>query len=457
MYDLVIIGSGPGGYEAVLTAVRKGLKVALVEKDKLGGNCLNRACIPTKYYAVGSHTIEKLPVFSKYGIQIEKRGISFAEAFKGKNDVISKLRKSFLKLLKSAKVDTVKGEGFIIDANKVFVRGKEEKILETKNILIATGSRPTKIGNIEPDNVDILTTDYFMEELDNLPERLLIVGGGVSGCEIASIASRYGSKITVVELQDRLLPNPTVSRQISSMLLRKFKRLGIDVRLESSIKDIQKLDNGLRVVLSNDEVLEVDKILLSVGRVPNSEIDNIGIQKDKRGFIKVNQFLQTNYPNIYAVGDVINTPMLAYTAQHEAKVALHNILNPSYMKTPKYEPLPYAIFSAYEIGYIGENEETAKDKGIDIEIGQYTYTFNEKAADEYETDGLVRLIFEKGSKKLIGGYILGYNASELIHEIQLMMKAGYTAEEVHEHIYFHPSYSEIFSFASYDVAVGRLF
>ncbi len=457
MYDLVIIGSGPGGYEAVLTAVRKGLKVALVEKDKLGGNCLNRACIPTKYYAAGSHIIEKLPFFKRYGIEIENRGVSFKDAYEGKNEVIYRLRKSFLKLLKTAKVDTIKGKGFITGEKEVLVKGKEEKILKTKYILIATGSKPTKLGNLTPDNEYILTTDYFMEDLDKLPDRLLIVGGGVSGCEIASIARRYGSKVHVVELQDRLLPSPSVSRFISNMLLKKFKKLRIEVHLKTSVKDVEKTNNGLRVILSNGEVIEVDKILLSVGRVPNSEVDNLGIQKDERGFIKVNQYLQTNYPNIYAVGDVINTPMLAYTAQHEAKVALYNILNPNKKKTPIYEPLPFAIFSAYEIGYVGENEDTAKEKGIEIEVGQYTYTFNEKAADEFETDGVVKLIFEKSSKKLIGGYIVGYNASELIHEIQLMIKAGYTVEEVHEHIYFHPSYSELLTFASYDIAVGKLF
>lgn len=458
MFDLIILGLGPGGFEAALTALRKGLSIAVVEKDKLGGNCLNRACVPTKYFWIGAHYIEKLNILDEYGIHITDYQIDYSKAWEGKEKNISFLRKSISQLFKAKKVPIYKGEGKIIDRNKVEITKEDgtKEIIEGKYILIATGSKPIAIGNLVPDGKYILTTEEYMDNLKELPESLLIVGGGVAGCELGYISSRYGTKVHIVEIKDRLLPVPFISMEVSKFIMRKFKQLGIKYYLETTIKDFSIKENKINVSLSTGETLEVDKILLSVGRKPNSDIDTIGIEKDERGFIKTNEFLLTSMDNIYACGDVVNSPMLAHVAMYEAKVAVHNIISGNSKKVD-YSLIPSAIFTALEVGHIGLTEEQAKEKGIETLTGYFPFMYNDKAVDEHEKEGFVRLVFEKETKKIIGASIVGSSASELIHIIQLAIKNQMTAEELHEFIYFHPSLSEIFSYATYDVAVGKLF
>ena len=458
IYDLIIIGMGPGGYEASLTALRKGLKIAIVEKDKLGGNCLNRACIPTKYFRTGAHFIEKLSYAENYGIDVQIDNLNYSKAWERKEKAIGFLRRSLENLLKSKKVPVYKGVGKIVDKNKVEIHKEDKSIerIEGKYILISTGSKPSSVGNIIPDGKYVMTTEDYMDRLKDLPEKVLVIGGGVAGCELSYIMNKYDTQVYIVELMDRLLPSKIISPEISRYLLRKFKKLGINVFLNTTVESYDLENEKINVKLSNGDEIIVDKILLSVGRKPNSDIDDIGIEKDEKGFIKVNQYLQTNYENIYAVGDVINSPMLAHVAQYEAKVAMHNILNKN-KKSPDYSLVPWAIFTAYEIAHVGLNEQQAKEKGIETITGYYPYTYNEKAVDESESEGFVRLIFEKENRKIIGGYAVGIEASEIIHEISLMIKYSFTAKDVHEYIFFHPSLSEIFAYASYDVAIGKLF
>ena len=458
MYDLIILGFGPGGYEATLLALRKKLKVAIVERDKLGGLCLNRACIPTKYFWNGAKQIEKLKKLDNYGIDIYDFSISWTKAFEKKNEAIKGIRKGLRQLLKTKKVSVYKGTGKIVDKNKVLVKKKDgtEEIIEGKNILIATGSIPSSIGGIEIDEDKIISTDYLLGKMDKLPESMLIVGGGVAGCELGYILSVYGCKVYIVELMDRLLPSKSIAKDISKYLLRKFKSLGITTYLNTTVKNYEKTENSIIVNLSNGEQLEVEKIMLSVGRKPNTEdIDSIGIEKDKRGFIKVNEYMQTNFNNIYACGDIVNSPMLAYISSLEGKTAVKNILGEK-VKID-YSNIPYAIFTAYEIGTVGLNEEEAKEMRINTVSGIYTYSYNEKAVDELETEGFIKLIFEKETKKLLGGYIVGVSASELIHILEMAIKNGYTAEDLHKLVYFHPSLSELIPFASFDIAEGKLF
>ena len=459
MFDLIIIGMGPGGYEATLTALRKKLNVAIVEKSKLGGNCLNRACIPTKYLRSGAHSIEKLSKLKAYGIDIKDYSIDYKSAFENKEKSIGFLRKSLEQLLKSKKVPVFAGKGKIVGQNQVEVSypdGKKE-IIEGKNIIIATGSYPASVGKLIPDGNYIITTEDYMEKLDTLPESMLIVGGGVAGCEIGYIAKTYGCQVYITELQDRLLPSEIISPEISKNLLKKFNSIGIKTFFNTAVEDFSIEEGKVSVKLSNGETLKVDKILLTIGRKPNTQdVDTIGIEKDEKGFIKVNNYLQTNFENIYAIGDVINSPMLAHIASYEAKIALHNITSQD-KTAPDYTLTPWAIFSGYEIGHVGLNEETAKKQGLEVISGYYPFTYNEKAVDELEPEGYVRLYFEKNSKKIVGVDVVGIGASEIIHQIAVFIKEGYTADKVHEFIYFHPSLSEIFAYASYDIAVGKLF
>ncbi|WP_457639984.1 dihydrolipoyl dehydrogenase [Persephonella sp.] len=457
MYDLIIIGTGPGGYEAILTALRMKLNIAVVEKDKLGGNCLNRACIPTKYYRAGAHLIDKIPVVDKYGIDLNLNSVSFKKAKEGKDKAISFLRKSFAQLLKAKKVPVYKGTGRIIDRHTVRIikdSGETEDI-QGKYILIATGSVPSSVGSIVPDGRYILTTEDFMENLEELPENLLVVGGGVAGCEIAYIASKYGSKVTVVEIKDRLLPIPSVPAEVSRLVQRKFKALEIQFKLGTYVEDYKVEKERIRFKLSSGEEIEAEKALLSVGRKPNTDIEEIGLEKDERGFFKVNEYLQTSVDSIYACGDVVNSPMLAHVASYEARVAVKNMFGEK--EKVDYSVIPWAIFTAVEIAHVGLSEDEAKEKGIETVSGYYPFTYNEKAVDELETDGFVRLVFEKNSKKVIGGTVVGIEASEVIHTVAYAVKQNMTAQQIHEFVYFHPSLNEILLYATYDVAVGKLF
>ncbi len=459
MFDLIIIGTGPGGYEAIMTALRMGLNIAVVEKDKLGGNCLNRACIPTKYFRTGAHLVEKLNVMNEYGILLSDYKLDYTKAWEGKEKAVGFLRRSLEQLLKAKKTPVYKGVGKIIGKNKVEITkldGTKETI-DGKYILIATGSVPVSVGNIKIDGEYVLSTEDYMDKLISLPGRVLVVGGGVAGCELGYIMNKYQTEVHIVELMDRLLPSPIISKEISRFLQRKFKKLGINTYLNTTL-DEYKIENGeIRCKLSNGEELTVDKILLSVGRKPNTHsIDSIGIEKDEKGFIKVNEYLQTNYDNIYACGDVLNSPMLAHVASYEARVAVNNMFNKDKEKVD-YSLVPWAIFTAYEIAHVGLNEEQAKEKGIETVSGYYPYTYNEKAVDEHESEGFIRLIFEKNSQKIIGASVVGIGASEIIHEVAFAIKNGYTAKELHEFIYFHPSLSEIMIYATYDIVVGKLF
>ncbi len=458
MYDLIILGTGPGGFEGALTALRKGLNIAVVEKSKLGGNCLNRACVPTKYFWVGAHTIEKIPVLSEYGIDIQKYSVDYKKAWEGKEKNISFLRKSIAQLFKAKKVPVYKGEGKITGKNTVEIKKEDGTVeyIEGKYILIATGSKPIAIGNLIPDGDYILTTEDYMDRLKELPESILVVGGGVAGCELGYIMRSYGVDVHIVELKERILPVPFISEEAARYIMRKFRQSGIKTYLKQTVEDYQIKDGKVYVKLSDGEELVVDKILLSVGRKPNTDIDSIGIEKDERGFIKTNDYLQTNIENIYACGDVVNSPMLAHVAMYEAKVAVNNIVNGNHKKAD-YSLIPSAVFTALEIGHIGMTEEQAKERGIETVTGYFPFMYNDKAVDEHEKEGFVRLVFEKNSKRIIGATVVGVSASELIHILELAIKKKMTAEEIHEFIYFHPSLSEIFAYATYDVAVGKLF
>lgn len=458
MFDLIIIGMGPGGYEATMTALRMGLNLAIVEKDKLGGNCLNRACIPTKYYRAGSHFIEKLSKAKKYGVDLAVENISFSQAKKGKDEAIGFLRKSLMQLLKAKKVPVFKGTGKIIGKNKVQIQ-KEDGSKETikgRYILIATGSVPSSVGGLVPDGNYIITTEDFMERLEDTPERLVIVGGGVAGCEIGYIASVYNSDVTIVEIKDRLLPVSSVSMEVSRHLQRKFKKLGINFYLNTYVASHTIENEKVKVSFSDGSSITADKILLSVGRRPNTnDIDTVGIEKDEKGFIQVNEYLQTNIENIYACGDVVNSPMLAHVASYEARLAVKNMFGRK--EKADYSLIPWAIFTAFEIAHVGLSEEEAKERGINVVTGYYPYTYNEKAVDELENEGFVRLVFDKNTKKVIGATIVGIEASEIVHIMAYAIKNGMTASEIHDFVYFHPSLSEIFLYTTYDVVVGKLF
>jgi len=442
-----------------MTALRMGLNIAVVEKGKLGGNCLNRACIPTKYYRAGAHFLEKSSKAENYGIDLSINDISFTKAKEGKDKAIGFLRKSFAQLLKAKKVPVYRGKGVVIDKRKVRVEKEDgtKEIIEGRYILIATGSVPSSVGGIVPDGKYILTTEDFMEDLDRLPQHLLIIGGGVAGCEIGYISALYGTKVTIIEIKDRLLPIPAVPQEVSRLLQRKFKKHGIDFKLGVYVKEYRIEDDKVRFTLSDGTQITADKALLSVGRKPNtSDIDTIGLEKDERGFLKVNEHLQTSVENIYACGDVVNSPMLAHVASYEARVAIKNMFSDKKEKVD-YSVLPWAIFTALEIAHVGLSEDEAREKGFETVSGYYPFTYNEKAVDELETDGFVRLIFDKETQQILGGTVVGIEASELIHVAAYALKNKMTAHQIHEFIYFHPSLSEIFLSATYDVAVGRLF
>ncbi len=457
MYDLVIVGAGSGGYEGALYAHRRGMKVALVElsPETVGGNCLNRGCIPSKYMRHGANMLDKFQKLPEYGISIKGYDLNMEALKRGRDRVVLTIRENFKKFAEHLKILIFYGKGFLKDANTVVVvpEGIE---LKAKYILLATGSSTASVGDLVPDGRYIFDTDQIWS-LENFPKRILILGGGAVGVEFAYIFRMYGSEVVLVELKDRLLPTPDIPEESSRYLARKLKKIGVDVRLKTTLKGWEVSGSPVKAFLSDGSEVHVDLILLGVGRKPNTEgigLEQLGIEKDSRGFVKVNQFCQTNIPNIYACGDITSPLMLAHKSMYEAKVAISHMLGDE--DTVRNERLvPKIIYSAYEIASVGLTEDQAEEEGYDVKVGVVSFVPNPKAMDDGENEGFVRLVASEDGK-ILGCHILGPHAGELLHQVLHLMKADLGVDFLSKAMYSHPSLSESIVQAGMEVHFGPI-
>jgi len=439
MKDLVIIGGGPGGYVAAIRAAQLDLDVTLIEKNRIGGTCLNVGCIPTKTYVATANLMKKIKNSKKFGIKLDGDiDVNFDRLVKRKNRVVNRLVKGIEYILKKRKVEIINDTGKVLDKNTVIAGDKE---IKTKNIIIATGSKPIipeqfKIDDFTMDSAEAL-------DLKNKPEHVIVVGAGVIGCEFASFWANMGIKVTLIEMKNRILP--FVDKEISKKMERIFKKKKVDIYTGSPIKEV----NDKTVVLENGDTITADKMLLAIGRKPILDevgIDGVEIELDDDGFIKVNKKMQTNVENIYAIGDIINTAQLAHVASKEGVVAVENMKG---IKSEiNYNAVPWTIFTDPEVAYVGSSN------GNNNKIGKFPFRANGKALGLNETDGFVKIIADSDDK-IIGMQIMGPHASDLIHEGTVSIHNNLKLEDMADTIHAHPTLSESVVEAAED-ALGKV-
>jgi dihydrolipoamide dehydrogenase len=442
--DVAIIGGGPGGYVAAIKAAHLGLKAVLIEKDKLGGVCLNRGCIPTKALVSTAELLNQLQRVKEFGVQVKDYSFDFPAIMKRKEMIAQRLSSGVGQLMKANQIRVIQGEGNILEPGVVEVisiEGKKE-LIKTENIIIATGSSVMKIPIPGLENEGVIDSDGALS-LSELPTKMIIIGGGVIGIEFAGIFKAMGVEVTVVEMLPRiLLP---IDEEIANRLTFILKRQGIKILTNSKVEGIEKTNQNLEVLISNSEGkqrLKTEKVLLAAGRVPdfgNITVQKLGIELEGRA-IKVDQKMRTNIPGIYAVGDVVGKIMLAHVAFREGIVAVENISGKEVLMD--YKVVPNCVFSLPEVASVGLTEEEARKKYDQIKVSKFPYLANGKALGMGETEGMVKIIADSDTSELLGLHILGTHASDLIAEGTLALSMEATAEEIVNTIHAHPTLAE---------------
>jgi dihydrolipoamide dehydrogenase len=457
-YDLVVIGSGPGGYVCAIRAAQLGLRTAIVEKRAtFGGTCLNVGCIPSKALLHASELFEEAGHgFGRMGIKASPeldlgRMLAFKdEGVKGNTDGVAFL-------MKKNKIDTFHGTGRILKAGKVEVTSAagESQVLETRNIVIATGSDVAKLPGIEIDEEKIVSSTGALS-FPEVPERLLVVGAGVIGLELGSVWRRLGSSVTVVEFLDRILPG--MDGEVSRTLERIYSKQGIAFRLGTKAVGVSRGEGGLEVTLEpsqggTQDQIDADAVLVAIGRVPFTDglgLDEIGVVRDKRKRVAVNGQFETNVTGIYAIGDVIPGPMLAHKAEDEG-IAVAEILA-GQAGHVNHDVIPNVIYTSPEVASVGKTEEELKAAEIPYNVGKFPFTANGRAKVNKTTDGFVKILAHAETDRVLGAHIIGANASELIAECAVLMEFSGSAEDLARTCHAHPTLSEAVKEAALAVA-----
>lgn len=435
-YDLAIIGSGPGGYVGALYASRHKLKTCVIEKDLTGGTCLNRGCIPTKSLLNSAGIFKTVKEASLYGVETSGVRADFGKMITRKNDVVLRLRTGIETLFRANKIDLVKGEARILGPNKISVSGQND--ISAKYVIVASGSSVMGLSGIDIDHNDILSSDDILD-IKDIPQSIAIIGGGVIGCEFASLFNALGSKVTIVEFTERLVP--TQSREVSKKLEMLFKRRGIDVLVSAKAESVDK-GNVLKLSVSGGKMVEVEKILISIGRKPNIDCikgSKCGAREDG-GKVVVDCHLETGEKGIYAIGDCVAGPMLAHKASYDAMVACDNILGLG--REVDYSNIPNCIWTDPEIASVGIAEEEAKAKYSDVKVAKFPYLASGKALIIGKSEGFVKIIGDaKGV--ILGVEIFGEGASDLIAEAVLAKTANINIKDWALSVHGHPTLSEV--------------
>jgi dihydrolipoamide dehydrogenase len=446
-YDLIVLGGGPGGYTAAIHAAQAGANVCLVEKDFLGGTCTNRGCIPTKALAASAHLLKQTRNAAVMGINPGTEVVlDYPKVIERKNQVVEGLREGIRKLLLANKIEIVQGRGRLAGPGRISLDQSDQE-LTGKSIILATGSQPTALPSMPLSEPYVVTSDQLLEQ-DDPPSHLVIVGGGVIGCEFASIFHTFGVKVTVIELLDRLLP--TMDPSLSSWLTRAFKKAGIQFMTKTAVQGLDVTDEGVVVVLPDGKSIECDRVLVSVGRrsvTSDLGLDQAGIKLQK-GSIVTDERMASSLPGVYAVGDAVGMTWLAHTAAKEAEIAASNVLGKD--RTMRYWVIPSVVFTDPELACVGLMPSEADDQGIPIRKGRFYYAASGKAQCDGATDGLVEIVTEAGSETILGGWVAGQGAGTLIAEIAVAIRQGLTAYELSEVIHAHPTLPEMIVEAAAD-------
>jgi dihydrolipoamide dehydrogenase len=456
--EVLVLGAGPGGYTAAFRAADLGKKVTLVERyDSLGGVCLNVGCIPSKALLHTAAIINEADHMKSNGVDFGKPKISLDGINGFKNKVVGKLTGGLRQLAKQRKVEVITGVGEFIDANNLLVvKDGEETRIQFEHCIIAAGSQATQIPSFPNDDERLMdSTDAL--ELTNVPKKLLIIGGGIIGLEMATVYGALGSEITVVEFMDSLIPgcDKDLVRPLNKIISKRYKA----IYLNTKVTEIKAQKNGLKVSFEGNKAPEpqlFDKVLVAVGRRPNGlkvGAEKVGVEVDEAGFIQVDNQMRTSVANIFAIGDIVGNPMLAHKATHEAKVAAEVI---SGMKS-SFEPMtiPSVAYTDPEVAWMGLTETEAKNQGVEYVKGAFPWAASGRSLGIDRDEGLTKVLFDKESKRILGAGIVGPNAGELIAEAVLALEMGADAEDIGLTIHAHPTLSETFNFAA-EMAEGTI-
>ncbi len=447
-FDLVVIGGGPGGYVCAIRAAQLGLKTACVEfRGALGGTCLNVGCIPSKSLLNLSENFHKAKKdFNQQGIEIEGIKLNIEKMMSNKNKSIQVLTKGVEFLFKKNKVTYIKGKGILFSKNDIIVYYNNKKTqYKAKNIVIATGSEVTSLPGLKIDENNIISSTGALS-LKKVPKKLAIIGGGYIGLEMGSVWSRLGSEVTVIEYLDHITPG--MDREIADEFKKILVKQGIKFRLGSKVESVKNygtkvLINYTDIKNSKDETLEVDKVLVSIGRKPYTEglnLTKVGVKKDNKGRIEVNEKLQTSIKNIFAIGDVIKGPMLAHKAEEEG-IAVAEILA-GQAGHVNYDVIPGVIYTSPEVATVGKTEEQLKKENKNYKVGKFPFLANSRAKVNNETEGFVKILADSKSDKVLGVHIIGPHCGDMIAEMALAMEFGASAEDIARTCHAHPTHTE---------------
>lgn len=442
-YDVLVIGAGPGGYVAAIRASQLGLKAAVIERDKPGGVCLNWGCIPSKSLIHQAEVFRSISELEGMGLKVDQSGFDYQKVYAKSRAAAESLSKGVQFLLKKNQISLISGEAKITGANEVTLNDGSKHT--AKNILIATGARPRQIPSFSIDEKRILTSTGILM-LEALPKRMLVLGSGAIGMEFAFVMNAFGVEVHVVEMLDRVLP--IEDEEASQIVQKSFQKRGI--KFSTGTKASSVKDNGDSFVVTLEgkgealSELETDTILVAVGRAPNTEnlgLENVGVETD-RGFITIKDYYQTTVPSIYAIGDVVNSPLLAHVASKEGEIAVEHMAghNPEVRLDPLL--IPGATYCEPQIASFGYPEWKAKEEGIKYEKAVFPYRGAGKSVAIEKTEGLVKVLFDPETKEILGGHVVGADATELIHELLLAKSAELLPEDLATMVHAHPTLSE---------------
>jgi len=445
-FDLIVLGSGPGGYVAAIRAAQLGLRTAVVEKDpKFGGTCLHRGCIPTKALLHAASTLDQIHSAEHLGIQVAPPKLDLERTHRYKDKVVGKNAKGIEFLFKKNKIEGIHGRGRLVDDHNVEVEGPDgtKTTYRAEHILLATGSVPREIPPAPTDGVRVLNSDHALQ-LDHIPKSLVVLGGGAVGTEFASIFNSFGSKVTLVEMLPRVLP--IEDEEVSNELRRSFRKRKIDVMTDTKLKAVEVRDDGLLLSLEReglDTGLAADVLLVAVGRAPVSEglgLEALGIEIE-RGYIQVNEKMQTAVPHIYAIGDVVNTPWLAHVASSEGILAAEHMAGQE-VRPINYDHVPSCTYCQPEVASVGLTEAAAKERGYEVATGKFPFSALAKAAILQHTGGFVKIVRDTKYDEVLGVHIVGPHATDLIAEACVVLQMESTNEELIRTMHAHPTLSE---------------
>jgi dihydrolipoamide dehydrogenase len=457
-YDLVVIGTGPGGYVCAIRAAQLGMKVAVVEKGSVGGTCLNIGCMPSKALLYASEMFEEAGhAFAKMGIGVSKPALDLPAMMNFKQQGIDGNVKGVEFLLKKNKIDLIKGAGKVLGTGKVEVTADgKNQIVETKNIVIASGSGVTKLNGVEIDEKRIVSSTGALS-LDKVPGKLVVIGAGVIGLELGSVWRRLGAEVTVVEFLDRILPG--MDSEVVKQFQRILEKQGIAFKLGAKVTGVDHSGARLSVKIEPvaggaAETVEADVVLVAIGRIPYTEglgLKEAGVALDERGRVQIDSHFATTVKGVYAIGDVVAGPMLAHKAEDEG-VAVAEVLAGKAGHV-NYDVIPGVVYTTPEVSSVGKTEDDLKKAGVDYTVGKFPFTANGRSKVNQTTDGFVKILADTKTDRVLGVHIVGREAGEMIHEAAVLMEFGGSAEDLARTCHAHPTRSEAVKEAA--LAVGK--